>query len=331
MAEKTKLKPVLDGPQWTIGGNPDLGELQGNSRMENGRLIRQEVVDHTVFQSADGMWNLWACIRGTKIGRLFYHWRAKSLTDTNWERTGQIIRADRYYGEINSDYNNEEAIRSPFAVKDEKGVYYMFYSAYKNDSNLANRGQLPTGHPIHDIQFCVLTSKDGITWDKYLNEKGTTELFTGPGQARDACVVKINGLWHLYYTGHDVFEGTIKPAFYVRTSSDLFHWSSEVLVQHDMSPKFGAGIWQTECPYVVERGGYYYIFRTEDYATGKTHVFRSEDPVDFGKKGAENHYVCSIDIAATEIVFDEKGNEYVSSSKDLAGGTTIGRLRWVEE
>ena len=49
--------PVLDGEPWMIGRNPDLGELHDGE---------QEVVDHAIFQSDDGRWHLWACIRGDR-------------------------------------------------------------------------------------------------------------------------------------------------------------------------------------------------------------------------------------------------------------------------
>ena len=41
---KRKLRPVLDGKFWMIGGNPDLGGLQGNTDPARGAV--QECVDH---------------------------------------------------------------------------------------------------------------------------------------------------------------------------------------------------------------------------------------------------------------------------------------------
>jgi hypothetical protein len=111
----------------------------------------------------------------------------------------------------------------------------------------------------------------------------------------------------------------------VRTSTDLIGWSDWQLVHLD--PAFGPGPWDTECPHVVYRGGYYYLFRTEDYARAITHVFRSADPFDFGTGDASERYVCDIAVAAPEIIVNGE-MEYITSNHDLLGGTRMCRLRW---
>ena len=93
---------------------------------------------------------------------------------------------------------------------------------------------------------------------------------------------------------------------------------------------FGGHRWQTECPHVVYRAGYYYLFRTVHYATSETHVFRSEDPLDFGIGDARDKYVGRIAVAAPEIIVDGEGNEFITSNHNLAGGTMLCRLRWEE-
>ena len=83
-----------------------------------------------------------------------------------------------------------------------------------------------------------------------------------------------------------------------------------------------------ECPHVVFRGGYYYLFRTEDYGLARTHVFRSEDPLDFGAGDASDGYVGMIGVAAPEIIVGPDGIEYITSNHDLRNGTKLCRLRW---
>ena len=112
----------------------------------------------------------------------------------------------------------------------------------------------------------------------------------------------------------------------MRTSDDLIHWSGWRLVHHDLC--YGSGPWSTECPHVVFRRGYYYLFRTEHYSRALTHVFRSEDPFDFGIGDASDRYVGRIAVAAPEIIVDRDGNEYITSNHDLLAGTRICRLRW---
>src|SRR5689334_9093894 len=65
--------PVLTGKPWPIAGDPDLGALTDP---------RQQPVDFAIWRAADGAWQLWSCIRGTKCGgktRLFYRWEARQL------------------------------------------------------------------------------------------------------------------------------------------------------------------------------------------------------------------------------------------------------------
>jgi hypothetical protein len=94
-----------------------------------------------------------------------------------------------------------------------------------------------------------------------------------------------------------------------------------------MDLKLAAGRWATECPHVVWREGYYYLFRTESYYGRKTHVFRSEDPMDFGVGDASGKYVCELPAAAVEI-YEVDGVEYVSSSHDPMVGNQMAKLRW---
>ena len=87
--------------------------------------------------------------------------------------------------------------------------------------------------------------------------------------------------------------------------------------------------------------GAYYLFRTQDYARARTHVFRSTDPADFGIGDARDNYVAtpggaSIAVAAPEIITDPAdgdgavGDEYITSNHDLLGGTRLYRLKWEE-
>ena len=294
--------PVIAGDWWHIGNNPDLGELDGGER--------QEVVDHAIFQSADGAWHLWACIRGTRIGRLLYHWEGASLEERRWKPQGVAMRVDRAYGESIDDRYGQEWIQAPHVIERD-GVYYMFYGGHNTESG--------------ECQICLATSEDGRTFQRRRNEKGQSRVFVGPGEARDPMVIEIDGLYHCYYTGHDT--GSPSPCkIYCRVSDDLLHWSDWVAVNWGGSG--GWGRWSAECPFVVSRQGYLYLFRTSRYQPpAEVHVYRSQDPHDFGK-GNDEKKVATLRAAATEIV--EVGEEYfISTVEDLRGGVQLGRLRWV--
>jgi hypothetical protein len=323
MSDKSRLRPVLDGEFWMIGDNPDLGPLQGNTDPARGPV--QECVDHHVFRSADGAWHLWGCIRNTAVGRVLYHWEADRLADRHWRRTGEMIRADRPAGECLRESDGKEWLQSPYVVRNG-GTYYMFYGGHCTGLDAEGK-PAEAGNERNEGQVCLMTSPDGRRWTRHDDGEGRSRVFIGPGETRDPCLIRIGGLWHIYYAGyHDGRRAN--PGYYLRTSEDLLCWSNWELVHQDF--EFGAGSWNTECPHVVERGGRLYLFRTEDYASRKSHVFRSTDPHDFGVGDASEHYVCPFPVAAPEMVVDAEGSEYITSNHNLAGGTMICRLAWKE-
>ena len=331
MQRKTGLRPVLDGDFWLLGSNPEWTESASEVPLTSDRQDPEEpmdrplpeCVDHHLFQSADGAWHLWGCIRKTAVGRILYHWEGPSLTEGPWRQTGEIIRVDRGAGESLDDWGGEEWIQSPFVVR-AAGLYYMFYGGHGTGVDASGR-PVPHRDPRTACQICLMTSGDGRTWTRYRNAEGYSRLFLGPGEARDPCVIEIGGLWHMYYAGYHG-DNPNEAGVYVRTSSDLVRWSDWRLVHQDR--RYGNGPWGTECPHVVFREGYYYLFRTEEYSSAKTHVFRSEDPFDFGIGDASDKYVGPIAVAAPEIMVDRDGVEYITSNHDLRVGTQLCRLGW---
>ena len=90
----------------------------------------------------------------------------------------------------------------------------------------------------------------------------------------------------------------------------------------------GSGFWGAECPFVVYLDGYYYLFRTSEYASpARTHVYRSQDPYDFGL-GTDEKWITTLRVAAPEIV-QANGRYYISSVEDLSGGVQLARLKWI--
>jgi hypothetical protein len=253
------------------------------------------------------------------------HWEADRLADRHWRRTGEMIRADRPAGECLRESDGKEWLQSPYVVRNG-GTYYMFYGGHCTGLDAEGK-PAEAGNERNEGQVCLMTSHDGLRWTRHDDGEGRSRVFIGPGETRDPCLIRIGGLWHIYYAGyHDGRRAN--PGYYLRTSEDLLCWSNWELVHQDF--EFGAWSWNTECPHVVERGGRLYLFRTEDYASRKSHVFRSTDPHDFGVGDASEHYVCPFPVAAPEMVVDAEGSEYITSNHNLAGGTMICRLAWKE-
>jgi sucrose-6-phosphate hydrolase SacC (GH32 family) len=312
------LRPKLARDFVLIGPRPDIPKfvLPPNP---------PECVDHHVFRGLDGAWHLWGCIRGTAIGRILYHWEGERLDQGSWKPTGEIIRPDRTAGESIADWEGQEWIQSPFIVKDN-GLFYFFYGGHSTGADSSGR-EVPPEDPSVECQICLMTSTDGRSWNRYRNELYQSRLFTGPGEARDPCVLRIEGAWYMYYAGHES-GNPLQPGIYLRKSTDLIHWSPPKLVHRNH--QLGMGKWTHECPHVVQRGDHYYLFRTEDYDRARTHIFWSDDPTDFGvDQTGKGQYLGTLPLAAPEVIVDEQGDEYITSCHDLQIGIKICRLTWI--
>src|SRR5689334_2299147 len=178
-------KARIVGEWWQVAGDPDLGELTS---------AKQQPVDFGAWQAADGTWQLWSCIRGTKERghtRLFYRWEGKNLTDSNWKPMGIAMRADPKVGEL------EGGLQAPFVFLDGER-FVMCYGGW-ND-------------------ICSATSVDGKTFERAIGRSGKANLFGSPvGNTRDPMVIRIGDQWRCYYTANPENKGAV----YCRSSRDL--------------------------------------------------------------------------------------------------------------
>ncbi len=288
------MVPEIEGAWWTVAGNPDLGKLTGD---------KQQPVDFAVWQAADGTWQLWSCIRGTKCGgtgRLLHRWEGKRLTDENWTPKGIAMQAELKYGETKG------GLQAPHVVL-IGGVYHMFYGDWEN--------------------ICCATSRDGKTFRRRVNPNRRTGMFTeGVGaNTRDPMVIRIGDRWHCYYTA-----GTPKKegAIFCRTSTDTRNWALSRIV--GMGGKSGTGFCSAECPHVVAPApGQYVLFRTQRYGQDAlTNIYHATDPMDFGIN-TDKHFVGTLPVAAPEIVLHE-GQYYIACLLPSLKGIRVTRLTWVK-
>jgi len=299
------LMPRIDGDWWQVAGNPDLGELNGPAGK-----APQQPVDFSIWQAADGTWQLWSCIRHTKCGgytRLFYGWEGQKLTDTDWKPLGIKMNADVDYE------TNVGGLQAPHTILID-GVYHMIYGDWD--------------------WIAMQRSKNGKTFERWLYEDRTPAIgmFTeGEGcNTRDPMAIKIGDTWHVYYTAYPEINGRRVGAVFCRTSKDLRNWSeSTVVARGGMT---GTGPSSSECPHVVSIGGYYYLFRTQRYAgPPTTSVYRSKDPLDFGVDDkSDAKFVCQIEVAAPEI-FIHEGQYYIAALMPDIQGLRIAKLAWVDD
>jgi hypothetical protein len=291
------LVPQIDGEWWQVAGNPELGEYQ---------TPEQEPVDFAVWQAADGTWQLWSCIRKTGCGghtRLFYRWEGQRLTDEHWKPMGIAMQAEQELGEALG------GLQAPHVIKIQR-TYYMFYGDWN--------------------RICLAKSSDGKHFERVLNKKGQSDLFSGPyGNTRDPMVLKSGTSFYCYYTGHTETE-KYKCAVFCRTSPDLTSWGESVIVSaggaaaHE-TPWWGAN---SECPFVVEMEGLYYLFRNQRYGTNSMNTqYCSPDPLSFGVDD-DRYSIGTLPVAAPEII-EHEGQYYIAALLPGLDGIRIARLRWV--
>ncbi|MGC1273094.1 MAG: hypothetical protein WBC44_05265 [Planctomycetaceae bacterium] len=285
------LAPRLTGDWWPIAGQPDLGELTGE---------KQQPVDFAVWQAADGTWQLWSCIRGTKCGgktRLFYGWEAKSLTDRDWTPVGIKMQADPNVGETAG------GLQAPHVIR-WNDRYVMFYGEWQH--------------------IALATSDDGKTFERRRNRAGTVGLFSEePGaNSRDAHALPVGDELYCYYTAYPKGKGAV----YCRQSQgDLKEWSDSTIVA--FGGKAGTNPFSAECPHVVRVGDFYYLFRTQKYGEkAQSLVYRSDDPLNFGLED-DSKLVGGLPIAAPELI-EHEGKWYLAALNPGLDGIRMTRLEW---
>jgi len=288
--------PYIASEWWAAATNPDLGEFSSE---------KQEPVDFAIWRAADNSWQILSCIRNTKCGghgRVLYRWEGTALTDTNWTPKGIAMLADPELGEAKG------GLQAPFVFR-ENEKFYMFYGDWH--------------------RICPATSEDGKTFTRKLNSRGQPDLFSGPyDNTRDPMVLKRDGLYFCYYTGHK--QGAkYQAAIFCRTSADLENWSEPIVVCAGGSPSqldvwFGA---DAECPFVVEHDGNYYLFRNQIYGLSNLNTqYVSRNLLDFGV-GTDRCRIGTLSLAAPEIIH-AKGEWFIAALNPKLDGFRIARLGW---
>jgi len=306
---KQVLMPQIEGQWWQIAGNP----MDHKYATE-----RQEPVDFAIWQAADGTWQLWSCIRNTTAGgkngktRFFYRWEGKHLMDTNWIPMGIAMEADPSLGETPG------GLQAPHVVN-VGDTYHMFYGDWVN--------------------ICHAISYDGKNFTRTIQENGKTGMFSeGPdANTRDVMLLLHDGKWFAYYTAYPNRQGMV----YVRTTKDFKIWSESKVVA--FGGQAGTGPSSAECPHVVKLGtSDFYLFRTQTYGPHKpgqirnrgapqTSVYHSNDPIMFGINQDEKFFICTLPVAAPEIVHYQ-GQYYIAAlNQGALDGIRIAKLKWVKK
>ncbi|MEX0781885.1 MAG: family 43 glycosylhydrolase [Dehalococcoidia bacterium] len=272
---------------------------------------RWYINDHTFVRDREGTWHLFGITHAEPMAPFeevsFAHATAPSLHGP-WTKQPYALSVDRAWGETH--------LWAPHVVEHE-GLYWMFYCA--------------GGASKSEYRIQLATSRDCWTWERHPANPMVVDGF----EARDPMVLRVGERWVMYYTA------TSEPSgghFVVAAaeSDDLVHWEGRHIVYRDAMSGTGAG--PTESPFVVQRGGRYYLFIGPDYegllrsyeetgrydraAYRRTRVLASDDPLSFDLSGL----VGVIDAHAAEVIVDEEGKRWVSHCGWGEGGVWLAEL-----
>ncbi|WP_405132734.1 glycosyl hydrolase family 32 [Nocardia sp. NBC_01388] len=234
---------------------------------------RWYVNDHTVIRAGDGRWHLFGITHREPADpfdeTVFGHATAAELAGP-WVQESPALTVDREYGETH--------LWAPFVVRDG-ARYFMFY-----DGGGADR--TATG-------MNLATSTDLFEWTRHPGGP----MFRDGYDARDPMVLRIGEWWVMYYCATGTRTGGNHVVAY-RTSTDLLQWGPRRIAYTD--PTAGTEAGNTESPFVVPHGGYWYLFIGPRPEYVGTEIFRSTDPFHFQPQDRVGH----IAAHAAEVVAD---------------------------
>jgi beta-fructofuranosidase len=278
-----------------------------------GEPERWYINDHTFFRDQGGLWHLIGITHPEPFKphdeKHLAHATAASLQGP-WTRQPFVLSADPACGETQ--------LWAPHVV-DHDGQFWMFVCG---------------GGPLaQEYRIQLATSPDGWNWTRH----PANPLIVDGYEARDAMVLRTGDRWVMYYTATTRPEGG-HHIVAAAESADLIHWSGRKVVYED--PMEGTMGGPTESPFVVERGGSYYLLIGPDWdATMRyfkehgryswagyrgTRVIESDDPLHFEL----SRQVGFLDSHASEVIIDEQGEAWVSHSGWNQGGVYLAPLLW---
>lgn len=255
--------------------------------------------DHCFIYGRDGKWHLFGITRQEPASPAnednFAHAVSDTLSSTTgWTKQPFALTTDPAAGEAH--------LWAPYVIEHE-GLYYMYYCA--------------GGRNAQEYQLKLATSEDLYNWKRHPVNPMVIDGF----DARDPFILRLEDKWVMYYTATSDPKGGNHVVCTVE-SKDLLRWDNKKVVFVD--PSVGTWGGPTESPFVVQRGGDYYLFigPRDDYRG--TCVYRSRDPFHW----TIEQQVGRINAHAAEVIRDVSGDWYVSHCGWGQGGVFLAPLRW---
>ena len=255
------------------------------------------LVDHS-FIEADGRMHLFY-----NRGYIGYEWDTMPVNTVGHAVSDDLINwtVEPPVISVGIGCHEDYQVWSP-GVAEKDGMYYMYY----------------TGVNINVAQaICLATSKDLYKWDKYENNP-----VLKPGEwcpwgldhwsdCRDAMVfVDDDGRAYMYYCTSKYNEHGAGPAVGIASSYDMINWHDEGAYTFDICDV------ALESPFVMKRGGKYYLFYTN--CNHGTAYAVSDNPINGWRSlGMLIPWtvppLCPANVPSCAEVFGFKGKWYISS------------------
>jgi hypothetical protein len=259
---------------------------------------RWYINDHCFIRGQDGLWHMFGITHAEPAApldeRFLAHATSPRLLDAPWRKHEHVIYTDAAVGETH--------VWAPHVIRHD-GLYWMYYCA---------------GGAKHDeYRIHLAVSEDLWNWQRHDRNPMVVDGF----DARDPMVLRIGNVWVMYYTGNS------KPAgghhvVYAVTSKDLVHWSDRKEVfRHSQVGTYGG---PTESPFVVNRGGQFFLFVCTNAPYNNTAVYESDDPFHWEMANQTG----SIGAHAAEVVVTKNGETLVSRAGWGEGGLYLAKLEW---
>ncbi len=292
LAPATKPRVRVEAGAFTRIYDPSLGEAK-----------KWYINDHCFIRGTDGTWHVFGITHEEPANPLdedhLAHATAGSLLQSQWEKQpfALSVRAEAPW--------REEHLWAPHVVL-HQGTYFMYYCAGDKDH---------TRYKIH-----LATSPDLEQWTRHPKNPMVVDGY----DARDPFVMREGGKWLMYYTATVPPQGGHHVVSCV-SSDDLVSWGNPKVVFTD--PKKGTYGGPTESPFVVKRGGQYYLFIGPRGGYDGTDVFVSSDPFQWRNEDQVGHFPAH----AAEVLQDTDGKWYASRCGWGRGGVYLAPLSWAEE